>query len=347
MKALKKLALVSAVSMISAGAFAMEAMDDESMASATGQDGITILIAPGAKTGTQLAALGVSDATMAQIDVGGTINNGATQGVGTNNAFKGLSISSIVIHDDDGIATAGNSGALVIGSGGADSTAVFADDTQPIVVTIDMIGDANGDATTTDPMLNVAISTPTLAIATGDIYVADSNAVADEAVVGRDTNSDGDATDTEVDGSTNSNKIKILSGLEIVMGASTTTIQLGSETQGGMIAMNASITGGLTINNFELFDANSGGSIQAKSLTIKNNGGANLNANVLVNAVGAAGPLGEGLYATVLQFGDAVNGADIALNNVAIGATGTTNIIGDVQILGLNVAGTTMVIRGH
>ena len=46
MKMLKKLALVSAVSMISAGAFAMEAMDDESMASATGQDGITIKIVP-------------------------------------------------------------------------------------------------------------------------------------------------------------------------------------------------------------------------------------------------------------------------------------------------------------
>ena len=44
MKMLKKLALASAVSMISAGAFAMEAMDDESMSAATGQDGITIQI---------------------------------------------------------------------------------------------------------------------------------------------------------------------------------------------------------------------------------------------------------------------------------------------------------------
>jgi len=347
MKMLKKLALVSAVSMISAGAFAMEAMDDESMASATGQDGITILIAPGTKTGTQLAALGVSEATLDAIDVGGVTNTGGTAQTSTDLSYKGLSISSIVIHDDDGIAGRGNSGALVIGTGGADSTAVFADDTSPIVVSIDMIGDANGDNATTDPMLNVAITTPTLAISTGDIYVADSNAVANEAVVGRDTNGDGDATDAEIDGTTNSNRIKILSGLEIIMGASTTTIQLGSENQGGMIAMNTTLIGGLTINNFELFDANSGGSIQASSLSIKNNGGADLNANVLVNAVGAAGPLGEGLYATVLQFGDAVNGADIALNNVAIGATGTTNIIGDVQILGLNVAGTTMVIRGH
>ncbi len=48
MKMLKKLALVSAISMISAGAFAMEAMDDESMAAATGQDGITINIVPDA-----------------------------------------------------------------------------------------------------------------------------------------------------------------------------------------------------------------------------------------------------------------------------------------------------------
>ena len=54
MKMLKKLALVSAISMISAGTFAMEAMDDESMAATTGQDGITILIAPGAIAGGQL-----------------------------------------------------------------------------------------------------------------------------------------------------------------------------------------------------------------------------------------------------------------------------------------------------
>lgn len=68
MKALKKLALVSAVSMISAGAFAMEAMDDESMAAATGQDGITIKVSLGTRSQTTLTTLGVSSTTFDQID---------------------------------------------------------------------------------------------------------------------------------------------------------------------------------------------------------------------------------------------------------------------------------------
>ncbi|PTQ89587.1 DUF6160 family protein [Agitococcus lubricus] len=338
MKALKKLALVSAVSMISAGAFAMEAMDDESMAAATGQDGITILISPGTiTTAAATGTYGVSAGQVSALDAGGI--------AGT---LKGLTISQIVVHDDDGIATRGDSGALVIGDGtAADSTAVLADDTSAIQVLIDMVGNANGDATADDPMLNVAITTPDLLIKTGDIYVANSNAVADEVAVGRDTNSDGDATDAEVNGSTHNNRVRILNGLEIKMGGSTTTIQLGNEAQGAMIVANSTLVGGLTINNFELFDANSGGSIQASSLSMTNAGGANLTVNARVDAFGAAAPLGEGLYVTISQFGDAVNGADLALNNVAIGATGTTNIIGDVQILGLNVSGTTMVIRGH
>ena len=112
MKMLKKLALVSAISMISAGAFAMEAMDDESMASATGQDGITINIVPDVITYTDAASMGVTDATMAEI---AGLNGYPSVG------FKGLSIGEIRVHDDDGLgalgSTTANSGALVIGGG--------------------------------------------------------------------------------------------------------------------------------------------------------------------------------------------------------------------------------------
>jgi len=94
MKMLKKLALVSAVSMISAGAFAMEAMDDEAMATTTGQDGITINIVPDQITRTQATSMGVTAATM------NAISNNAP-------AYKGLSISEIRVHDDDGLGAAG------------------------------------------------------------------------------------------------------------------------------------------------------------------------------------------------------------------------------------------------
>jgi len=334
MKMLKKLALVSAVSMISAGAFAMEAMDDESMATTTGQDGITILVSPGTKTSGDLTTLGVSAATQTAIDVGGVANT-----------FKGLSINQIVIHDDDGwtaahggtVATT-NSGAIVIGDGSAgDSTVVFADDTTPISILVDAVGDHDNNGTDS-PMLNVRISTPTLGIKVGSISVANSDA-ANGATV---------ATDT--DGTTISGAVKIMNPMEMIVGATTMNIQLGNETQGGMIALNASITNGLTIANFALNDVNSGGTIGASSLKVVDNGGTNLTANVVINAVGSAGPAGEGLYITVAALGSAT-GADLTMNDVNIGDTAagtpdTTNL-GDVQIKGLNLAGTTLIIRGH
>lgn len=344
MKMLKKLALVSAVSMISAGAFAMEAMDEETMSATTGQDGITILVSPATKTAAELTALGVTAGTQTAIDVGGVAGE-----------FKGLSISQIVVHDNDGIAANTTSGALVIGSGGADSTVVFADDTSPISVVIDMVGDNNGATAGGEAMLNVAITTPTLAIKLGDIYVADSY---NKGVDNTDNSSatqigtalSGDDADNAgvTDGNAHRDRTKILEGFEIVMGSSTTTIQLGSETQGGMISLGGTLTNGLTINGFELFDANSGGSIQASSLKLTDAGGSNLQQSMLINAVGNAGPLGEGLYITITQFGTLAGGADLSLNNLAIGqAGGAAADLGDVQILGLNVTGTTMVIKGH
>jgi len=353
MKALKKLALVSAVSMISAGAFAMEAMDDESMSAATGQDGITILIAPGAKTGTQLAALGVSDATMASIDVAGVVNNGATQGVGTNGAFKGLSIRQVVIHDDDGwvaanggtAGTTDNSGAIVIGNGNAsDSTVVFADDTTPISVLIDAVGDHDNNGTDS-AMLNVRISTPTLAIKVGSVSVADSNAVA------------GATTATDTDGTAYDNDLKIMNDMTLILGATTINVQLGNETQGGMIAVNAAITGGLTINNLSLNDVNSGGSITASSLklidaTAAFADGTNLTANVIVNAVstiGGADTLG-GLVVALVGLGGA-GGVNMTLNDQFLGNATAANQdaanLGDIQIKGLDLAGTQLIIRGH
>ena len=97
MKMLKKLALVSAVSMISAGAFAMEAMDDESMAAATGQDGITIKVIPGEfRNAGNSGANGI--AAQAAIDAG--YNRGvAIQQLGYASGFKGLTIGEIRVQE--------------------------------------------------------------------------------------------------------------------------------------------------------------------------------------------------------------------------------------------------------
>lgn len=370
MKMLKKLALVSAVSMISAGAFAMEAMDDETMATTTGQDGITILVAPGTRTAADLTALGVSSgvgSAQAAIDL---TTNGTP---GADGVFKALSIRQVVVHDADGwtaaqggTADTANSGAIVIGNGTAiDSTVIFADNATPISIEIDAVGDHNGATAGGSPMLNIKISTPTLGIKMGAVYVADSfhatNAATAANITTTQTNGVGGAyaaNTQDNDGTVDGNQYRGLSGeilgdMEIILGATTINIQLGAETQGSMIAVNASILGGLTINNMALNDTAGGimgGSIGASSLTIKDVGGANLTANVRVDVgnatVSPTSPLGEGLYVTLAQLGDATNGADVTLNNQYLGSN-TANDLGDVQIKGLNLSGTTLVIRGH
>ncbi|MCP5175009.1 MAG: hypothetical protein H6996_07890 [Moraxellaceae bacterium] len=143
MKMLKKLALVSAISAISVSAFAMEAMDDETMAATTGQDGITINIVPDAISRTEVAAMGVTATTLDAIEPSAPL-------------YKGLSIGEIRVHDDDGLGVLGtdataNSGALVIGGGKdgatapeikADRTVILAKGDKPIQINIDMVGDA-------------------------------------------------------------------------------------------------------------------------------------------------------------------------------------------------------------
>lgn len=392
MKMLKKLALVSAVSMISAGAFAMEAMDDESMASATGQDGITIMLSPATVARGSLQLLGVSTTTL---DTVTPYSNGTDATLGTvDDLYKGLSINQVVIHDDDGITTNKNSGSLVIGNGtAADSTVVFAKGDNPIIIDLDMVGDTSATAGN-QSMLNVKITTPTLGIKVGAMYVSNSNASAngidkDGAVV-----AGAEVDGTSQDGGT---AIKISNAMEIVLGATTINIQLGSEAQtiyGGaevgavgnvfnpsaMILVDATIVGGLTINNSSLIDAGgliSGGTISMKSLSIKDAGGANLNALVGVNvedvitetnaAYAGAGDTEGGLIVTLGGLGGkgvdglygprtagvfnpaGVNddtGVDIAINNTVLGSA-TAQDLGDVQILGLKLGGTSLIIRGH
>lgn len=411
MKALKKLALVSAVSMISAGAFAMEAMDDESMSSTTGQDGISILVSPGNKTVLQLQAMGVSNTT---IDTLGQYSNGVDGLAGANaadpdaadNLVKGLFLNQVVIHDDDGIASNKNSGSLVIGRGAgavdlnhdgdfldaneapsgallaADRTVVFAKGDQPIEINIDMVGDIDGVTAGNQSMLNVQIKTPQLAIKTGAMYVSNSNAAA------ADINKDGGATlgSAEVDGTSQDggNPIKIANSMEIVLGSTTINVQLGSEAQtlfGGaesasnpsaMILVDAALVGGLAINNSSLDDAYGsikGGSIAMKSLKINNAGGGDLNALVAVNVEdnlldinpayagpaaaegglvvtlgGLGGKGGDGVFGTLDD-----TGVDVAINNTTLGNTapGFAKDLGDVQILGLQLGGTNLIIRGH
>ena len=353
MKAFQKLALVSAIAMTSS-AFAMEAADDATLSEATGQDGITILVAPGYLKGgasgavaalggiavVGLTDLGVSQTTQDKIDLVVNGGNGDT-------LFKGLSIRQVIQHDGDGFAGSLAAGAMVIGDGtAADSTVLFSDNVNPIKIDIDTSGNANGDATADDAVLNVKITLPKLALKTGSIYVAHSNGA-------------GTAVDSQT--------TKIMSGVEVVIDTATMNVQLGSEGQhlygfgyagdastgGGTTALNvvdptvmvrlgAVMNGGLVINKTELKDAGgayTGGSIYTGSLKIENNGNAvgvdrldvlvgvnvvddltagNLPGSNMTTAWDSDGDRG-GLVITLGQLGSITGGANLTMSDVRLG----------------------------
>jgi len=390
MKAFQKLALVSAIAMTSS-AFAMEAADDATLSEATGQDGITILVAPGYLKGgasgavaalgginvTGLTTLGVSVATQDQIDLVVNGGNGDT-------LFKGLSIRQVIQHDSDGFAGSVAAGALVIGGGAADdSTVLIADNVNPIKIDIDTSGDANGDLTATDAVLNVKITLPKLALKTGAIYVAHSNGAG-----------------TAVDNMTT----KVMGGIELVIDSATMNVQLGNEGQrlygstfagtadsgGGTTALNAAdptvmvrlgavMNNGLVINKTEIKDAGgayTGGSIYNGSLKIENNGnavgvdrldvlaGVNVENDLLtmpgsnMTAGFDADAARGGLIITLGQLGSATGGAnltmsDVRLGNIAYLGSGAVDTavsakaLGDMEIIGLNLNGASLIIHGH
>lgn len=338
MKHLKALALPTLlVGILSQNVFALDVLEESEMASTTGQDGINVKIIPPDLTNAQVTALGVSAATITAIDTAGTIGT-----------MRGISMTRLAIHDDDGNGAAagagslGNSGALVF-----DGVSIIMDDTSLINIAINSIGDSNGNTAGGAPMLNIDVSLPKLAFHLNAIQVANSNAAeANRSELGVVT-----AGSAEVDGTTISGAVNVTTGFSVVMGASTLSIQLGgAETQGSMMRFASTITGGLVINNFALLDGGgtiSGGQFGFAKLTVLD-AGSTTDLNVIVGAdledtVAAVG--GEGLYITLTQFGTAAGGTDINISNLRLGSAAAP-IVGDVVIEGLKVGGTRLVISG-
>jgi hypothetical protein len=136
----------------------------------------------------------------------------------------------------------------------SDRTVILAKGDKPIQINVDMIGDVDAAETGNQASLRVEIKQPQLAIKLGNIYVADSNAAPDDYNADGGADVDGGTLDNK-DGDDVTDKVKILDGLEIVMGESKMIIQLGNEDSSNhMIDASATLVGGLTINNFELFD---------------------------------------------------------------------------------------------
>lgn len=322
MKLFPQLALVSAIA-ISGNAMAMQALDDESLSAATGQDGITLYIAPPTPT-TALIAAGFDTATY----------SGA------------LTIDNVFIHDKDGLAVpagTATAGAIVLGNPNGTNGLVIAG-SAGITVKID------ADSNAGDPLLNVNVALPTkLTVRTGDIGVATSNRLSGTA-----------ASNLTLRGIKTAEYNKILSSLDLELGGTTLNIQLGAEAQGAMIKVAGSITNGLTISGLELFDIKTGTAASTSTGVLGTKGGSIYVGKINVQDSGAgtnltlATDIDVSSNGLVMTMGGSVNTdilmTDVRLGNVAA-ATGvnwdTTKSIGDVEIVGLAMAGTKIAVYGH
>lgn len=237
--------------------------------------------------------------------------------------------TNAIVHDNDGIDA---SFATSYGAAGAIVITGMSIATNGVHVEIDA-GDENGvaDTTAVAPMLNVNVElTNAVTLSTGSIGIANSN---------RD--------DTGNPWGMNNNTV-LISNSTLTIGATDLNIQLGgdndgvllvdTEEQGNMISINASITNGLTISGMGINDITSGGTIGSSSLTLVDSGGSDLSVNVGIDVTSA------GLVIDINQLGSG-SGIDVQIVDQYLGTT-TAGIIGDVELQGLNLAGTMVTISG-
>lgn len=147
MNGFKKLVLCTAMIAASGSAMAMQAMDEESMSSTTGQDGLTITI-----NSSDIEDLGIT-----WIDRDGRIAADGAGAVTIDNV--GVTISNLVITVDAG-SSAANTGQVLIGISTADDVTVHLNDRDATAATGAIIGVGAAGATavagTSTPILKFA-----------------------------------------------------------------------------------------------------------------------------------------------------------------------------------------------
>lgn len=225
--------------------------------------------------------------------------------------------TDIYIHDTDGFTGAVQAGALVISNVGLSGSSGAA----PISIAIDA-GDETTTAQAGDASLQIAATLGAVGndiiIDLGELSVAESN---------RDDGSWGQANGSAT----------VIDMGSITIPETTITIQLANEVQGSMIDIATTISGGISLSNFAINDIDSTGAIGATSLAIVDNGGTDLTLDVSGDATAS------GLQLTLNAFGSGT-GADIRIVDQYLGDSGTP--IGDVEIVGLDLTGTTITISG-
>ena len=234
------------------------------------------------------------------------------------------------IHDADGFADpAGNTS-----NDRLDSAALIFQDFAITAIgggaaQIDLEIDAGTNAGN-DPTLNINVDlTNGIDVNMGDLDVADS---------GRTTASTISAGWT-VGTSVGTNRVdSVISLGSLTLGAGTSlNIQLGNEAQGDMIAIDTTISNGISISGFAINDADSGGGI-TQDVSIVDNGGTDLTVSTGINVDT------DSLNIGLSGIGNA-GGMDVRLANLNIG-NGAGGNVGDIELVGLQLSGS-LEISGH
>lgn len=314
-------------------------------------DGITIEFAPATRTKNHIAGLGVSNNLLATVDKN------------KNAILRGFSLKQGLLHDNDGIESNKNSGSIIIGNGSAQqATVVFTDDAAPIIVNLSLERDFR-NFVSEKSVLAINVSTPKLAIKLGEVYVSNSDSSA--ANIDKDGNANLGAPAVLGTSQDGGKAVQIMGASEIVLGAATINARLEHNKllrnyiiKDGVtiipsltIFADAHIREGLTINNLEIKDVAGnvkGGSLMMSSLKITDNASSNLTAKLAINVaqkIYDKSSLG-GLVLTLDQLGSALNGLDVAINDVSVGRAFTPDI-GDIQIIGLDLNGSRVILYSH
>lgn len=289
---------------------------------------------------TQLAlvsAVAISGQAMAMQAMDDSSLSAATgqDGISLTVVTSGISIDKLLVHDNDGLATtaqtnggtnlggSGTAGAIVVngvtvGVNAALAPAAFGGALAR--VTIDTDG-GTGVTNTTGPFLNINVKTNAIDVGVGSIAVAKSNTVASMVGARR-----GAGPETA-----------IISGLNLTVGASELNVQLGNQHQGAFIIAQGTIQGGISINSLTLNDTNAGGAIGISNLKVTSANSANLDVDTKISV----------LPTTVNGGGLAISSA--GSNDVYIGGItlGNANSIGSVEIQGLDMGTSTILVSGH
>nr|WP_169733762.1 DUF6160 family protein [Alkanindiges illinoisensis] len=255
-----------------------------------------------------------------------------------------VKIGKLIVHDNDGLSTAATISPTTAATAGGTATgggitvngvSVKVDTTSPFALasagaraalglTNDVLAivkvDADAGAGGTAPVLNVNMLNNAMAIHVDSIGVGASNSVASMAGKARR-------------GVTS--EVSLIENVDLTIGASALNIQLGNQPQGAMIAANGVIGGGIRIANLTVNDNVGGGQVGIQNMAITSADSTNLTVNTLI------GVNNQGL--SIKSTG----ANDIYMGSIKLGDLSTAASLGSIEIQGMEMVNSEILVSGH